>query len=272
VKDVPESDACFAVTTVVLSRSGATQQEHRRAFEDGVLSALGERTNARLLVVPNLYHLSADDPVWDKIHDSLPVLFLTWLPARATRWLVLTRYGSDRIVSADVLEPVCLAGFDSPETCAECVIHRVAGPGTEVTPLPVDVSDTVRSPRWYPVIDRDRCTGCGKCHDFCLFGVYDRDGRRVTIVQPDNCKPGCPACARVCPVGAIMFPEYEHDRAVSGAEVPEKARDKAELSLSDIMQAGATAVNRDPDAAVAGDVGMKHELDALIDALEELEL
>ena len=26
---------------------------------------------------------------------------------------------------------------------------------------------------WYPVIDKDRCTECGKCFDFCPFGVYE---------------------------------------------------------------------------------------------------
>ena len=25
---------------------------------------------------------------------------------------------------------------------------------------------------WYPTLDKERCTDCGKCHDFCLFGVY----------------------------------------------------------------------------------------------------
>ena len=28
---------------------------------------------------------------------------------------------------------------------------------------------------WYPVIDRDRCTGCGVCYDYCLFGTYARE-------------------------------------------------------------------------------------------------
>jgi ferredoxin len=64
---------------------------------------------------------------------------------------------------------------------------------------------------WYPVIDRDRCTGCGICHDYCLFSTYRRDdqrapARRVRVEAPLNCKPGCPACARLCGSGALIFP------------------------------------------------------------------
>ena len=64
---------------------------------------------------------------------------------------------------------------------------------------------------WYPVIDRERCTGCGTCHDYCLFSVYARDeeagaAERVRVVAPLNCKTGCPACARLCPEAALIFP------------------------------------------------------------------
>jgi NAD-dependent dihydropyrimidine dehydrogenase PreA subunit len=71
--------------------------------------------------------------------------------------------------------------------------------------------------RWYPVIDYAVCSGCRQCLDFCLFGVYElgHNGRVVAAV-PDNCKPGCPACSRVCPAGAIMFPHYEADPVIAG--------------------------------------------------------
>lgn len=62
---------------------------------------------------------------------------------------------------------------------------------------------------WFPVIDPERCTHCNQCLSFCLFGVYalDADGR-VAVAQPRNCKTHCPACARVCPQGAILFPKH----------------------------------------------------------------
>jgi Pyruvate/2-oxoacid:ferredoxin oxidoreductase delta subunit len=71
--------------------------------------------------------------------------------------------------------------------------------------------------RWYPVIDFSRCTNCMECIDFCLFGVYGVDEADTILVeQPDNCRKGCPACSRVCPENAIMFPQHKTP-AVAGA-------------------------------------------------------
>src|SRR5262249_46733911 len=73
--------------------------------------------------------------------------------------------------------------------------------------------------RWYPVIDYSRCTNCMECLDFCLFGVYGVDGHdRILVEQQDNCKKGCPACSRVCPEQAIIFPDYKTP-AIAGAPV-----------------------------------------------------
>ncbi|MBF0543068.1 MAG: ferredoxin family protein [Candidatus Riflebacteria bacterium] len=71
---------------------------------------------------------------------------------------------------------------------------------------------------WYPLIDRERCSGCGKCIDYCLFGVYSRIGRRVVVAQPSECKTNCPACARVCPQKAIIFPKH-NEAPIDGAEI-----------------------------------------------------
>lgn len=62
---------------------------------------------------------------------------------------------------------------------------------------------------WFPVIDYDRCVGCRQCMDFCLFGVYSAgENRAIQVTNPAGCKTGCPACARVCPQAAIIFPKY----------------------------------------------------------------
>jgi len=64
--------------------------------------------------------------------------------------------------------------------------------------------------RWYPVIDYSRCTNCMECIDFCLFGVYGVDKIETILVEmPDNCRKGCPACSRVCPENAIIFPQHK---------------------------------------------------------------
>jgi Pyruvate/2-oxoacid:ferredoxin oxidoreductase delta subunit len=77
---------------------------------------------------------------------------------------------------------------------------------------------------WYPVIDYSRCVGCRQCMDFCLFGVYSKGGHRaVEATRPSGCKTGCPACARVCPETAIIFPKYAHS-PINGDDVTEENR------------------------------------------------
>ena len=65
---------------------------------------------------------------------------------------------------------------------------------------------------WFPVIDATRCTQCKKCVDFCMFGVYSIEDGKVRVTQPASCKTDCPACARICPQNAIMFPKSPEDR------------------------------------------------------------
>lgn len=62
---------------------------------------------------------------------------------------------------------------------------------------------------WFPVIDHDLCVNCGKCMDFCLFGTYSlsADGK-IFVAKPENCKTNCPACAKICPKSAIIFPKH----------------------------------------------------------------
>ena len=75
---------------------------------------------------------------------------------------------------------------------------------------------------WFPSIDKDRCCECGKCHDFCLFGVYAKENAEVKVIHPQNCKNNCPACARVCPNMAIIFPKYEKSPINGGLDDEEQ--------------------------------------------------
>ncbi|MCU0712106.1 MAG: ferredoxin family protein [Pirellula sp.] len=101
--------------------------------------------------------------------------------------------------------------------------------------------------RWYPVIDYSRCTNCMECIDFCLFGVYGVDKAETILVeQPDNCRKGCPACSRVCPENAIIFPQHKTP-AIAGA--PVEAGSAFKIDLSKLF--GAPERNEDPAAAAA---------------------
>lgn len=37
---------------------------------------------------------------------------------------------------------------------------------------------------WYPVIDREKCSSCGTCIDFCKNGVCDKEKREPAVIFP----------------------------------------------------------------------------------------
>ncbi|MFQ5732111.1 MAG: ATP-binding protein [Planctomycetaceae bacterium] len=146
--------------------------------------------------------------------------------------------------------------------------------------------------RWYPVIDYSRCTNCMECIDFCLFGVYGVDRQDVILVeQQDNCKKGCPACSRVCPENAIIFPGHKtpaiagSDDAVTGLKIDLSqlfgAPNKSALELA--VAERDTELVGDGREAVGMSVGIpkrqqdraakpRDELDDLMDGLDGLDL
>ena len=64
-----------------------------------------------------------------------------------------------------------------------------------------------------------RCTNCMQCLSFCLFDVYGVSAdSKIQVRNQNNCKTECPACSRVCPEVAIMFPKYRHG-PINGEEV-----------------------------------------------------
>lgn len=80
---------------------------------------------------------------------------------------------------------------------------------------------------WFPVIDYDRCTNCMQCLSFCLFDVYGVQDGKIQVQNQSNCKTDCPACSRVCPEVAILFPKYRSG-PINGDEInPEDLRREA---------------------------------------------
>jgi len=72
---------------------------------------------------------------------------------------------------------------------------------------------------WFPVIDYSRCTNCMQCLSFCLFDVYGvSTDAKIQVRNQNNCKTDCPACSRVCPEVAILFPKYKSG-PINGDEI-----------------------------------------------------
>lgn len=145
---------------------------------------------------------------------------------RAVRWLLhyagaargdvqvvnMRETGGGEAAAALGIEAAGLSETDaSAERAAEIASLLERGHAVRVRPDGVEVGPAAGPwVPWFPVIDRDRCTDCLKCLNFCLFGVYRKSAAgSIEVAQPANCKTHCPACARVCPSAAIMFPKYK---------------------------------------------------------------
>jgi Pyruvate/2-oxoacid:ferredoxin oxidoreductase delta subunit len=90
---------------------------------------------------------------------------------------------------------------------------------------------------WFPVIDYSRCTNCMQCLSFCLFDVYGvSKDNKIQVQNNDNCKTNCPACSRVCPEVAIMFPKYQQG-PINGDVVNETdvGREKMKVDISSLL-------------------------------------
>ncbi|HYF49574.1 MAG TPA: ferredoxin family protein [Planctomycetota bacterium] len=134
------------------------------------------------------------------------------------------------------------------------------------------------SQRWYPVIDYDQCTNCMECMDFCLFGVYGVDHDSILrTVQQDQCRADCPACARVCPVGAIIFPKYKTNQTIAGSMDAKEERGEVKLDLSKIFgkprALHQAALERDRELIKAGRLPPSaKKIEKLADAIDKLEV
>jgi NAD-dependent dihydropyrimidine dehydrogenase PreA subunit len=271
-----------ATWTVVVSR-GQSRNPQKRALEQAIVDAAQQLDGVNVLIIPHLYDLAKSSDSYEQLQSiEGDLVVASWIYSRAAHW-VLDRNGVQGQLGEVLLgeqedsEPGELTESDEqrvtdlhprPDRNIHCIdfklsgdadpliaeIRRIVGaePAAGDFRLPIIAGEVTQideqaSRRWYPVIDFNRCTNCMECVDFCLFGVYGVDGtENILVEQPDNCRKGCPACSRVCPANAIIFPQHKAP-AIAGAEVDGEEGFKIDLS----QLFGAPVGGDDPIATAA---------------------
>lgn len=175
-----------------------------------------------------------EDNEADQADEKPRVIDQLELPSRRIYCLDLRAYDSaqpylDEVqrIAQELSTPVVelgnwINGNPKPEQMAQYLSTEKNGHqnGAAAKTVPHEADEEKPARRWYPVIDLSRCTNCLECIDFCLFGVYGIDARETILVeQPDNCRQGCPACSRVCPENAIIFPQHKSPTIAGSSEV-----------------------------------------------------
>ena len=120
---------------------------------------------------------------------------------------------------------------------------------------------------WFPVIDYSRCTNCMQCLSFCLFDVYGVSAdHKIQVQNNDNCKTNCPACSRVCPEVAIMFPKYQGG-PINGDEVSaaDHGREKMKVDISSLLGGDIYAALKDRSAAAKSRFSKERSPDKALD-------
>ena len=313
--------------TVVISRD-RTDHSAQQSIQRGLLAGLVGRPELHVAVLPHLYDLVSDGPGMRYLQATEgDMVVMGWLYPRAIFWILdanrvqghmgqTSFFPEEELPSApEGRKPRAAALPERTIWCIDLRGHQEAGPllaeieriRAEVTGVPAGETvaiparegaasdghtqvEEITRPRWYPVVDYGRCGNCLECLNFCLFGVFGLDDSGVLLVEePDACRDGCPACARVCPSGAIMFPQHSspaiagHARAsaeafqvdlvqllgsgtgISAAELAaaERLRALLEKANAEQSQGGQPTADKPP---------AQDDLDALVDELDQTDL
>ncbi len=194
-----------------------------------VLNALDSK-GIEFKAVPDLCELSArHDPVLGRWAKAGAMKIVACFP-RTVKWLF---HAGGAPLQPDDVEFLNMR-TDSIESILDSLSECE---GSAAEHRDSDLDKTGEWVPWFPVIDYERCANCKQCLNFCLFGVYGlSEQEQVEVQKPANCKTNCPACARVCPQKAIIFPKYT-ESPFNGDQVKEDDGEGAEAGakLSELL-------------------------------------
>jgi hypothetical protein len=292
---------------VVFSRA-RTSSKSSRSLEEVLIEEINSRWGLQVLSVSELYDLRPHGRTISRLKEiSSPLIVLHRFSEKATYWLLqklgipgslysLSEEGG--YTDPDNPRPIACLSTDSsseqailsqltsvlgdPNFCPPELLVAGGGDGESSEEEKYQVVQEPTTRRWYPVIDRSRCEACLECLNFCLFGVYSLDEQDMPLVdQPDACRLGCPACSRICPTGAILFPEHD-DPMISGRRewIPPSDGAGSEQSSGEASQQRMaaeserySAFEREPKVPPSKSADAQDDdLDDLIDRIDEMEL
>lgn len=253
---------CYRPLIVALCRDRVAHVR-QQDLHGRLLARLRAYSGVTVRELPHLYDLDPNGPAMNYLRAvEGDLLVAAWMYPRAMQWVLAAneirgRIGPTRFFPAEEMADgdqaaassasdertlwlIDLRPHHDPEPLLgeiERIVIARGGPplpqdSTAITIAPAEERiDEPTRPRWYPVVDHGRCHTCMECLNFCLFGVFGLDAQaRILVEQPDACRNGCPACARVCPSQAIMFPEHQNP-AIAG-----ELRGPASDLNADLMQ------------------------------------
>ena len=177
------------------------------------------------------------------------------IPMRGGKFLRSTKVGR-ALSDADCIVTLSRAALDGEGYRG--VLHAV-GFGCGAHPGKVDMLTTGQ-----PVVDQDKCIGCGKCTGVCEHGGtrIDPETGKAVIFKP-RCA-GCSRCMRVCPVNAI-HPDYNASDERVRMKIAEVAKSMCDhrKCLHLALAGGALLAAADPTALDAGCADLLGADDAL---------
>ncbi len=296
------------ILTVVLCESRGKDPQPS-PLQKELTAALAGRAGVALRILPHLYDLAPEGPGMEFLRGiSGDLIVAVSLYSRAARWLLAANGIEGRVGRSPLAADAESESADSPSGdgnqrtiwCFDLRQHidaaallkeieRIAAEAADAPGDSVDSGTAAAGPqearideqtqfRWYPVVDYDRCENCLECLNFCLFGVFNVDeSGQLFIEQPDACRDGCPACARVCPSQAIIFPHHATPAIAGDSSAPAETYNPGlvQLALGSGLNPQQLA-NAERDKAIAERDKAAEDgedaLDRLVDELDEADL